>query len=111
MARKIRCTAPDGTTFERRTDREYTHAVVSQVGPKQIQRLERGAKDEAAAEAVGNPANRWYRDAVVRVRAEAAAGRFTYVTWHQRADLAAKEAAKRNADPYYANAVIVPVEL
>jgi hypothetical protein len=123
MARTIRCTAPDGTKFTRRTDRLYTHAVVSQTSPAALREHERTTQEwvERAA-GTRTDFSSWTQEEkeksaarcveqLAAVRENVAQGRYTYVTWHQRAELAAKEAAKRNADPrYYTRAVVVTVE-
>jgi len=122
VTRKIYATH-NGKTFVRRTPRNYTHAVVSAPGPSAITNAEimvRTWERRLAEHDAGTPWGDRSREQLAAYLDEAqtflaqtrdayAAGRPTFVTWHQRADLASKEAAKRSTRGYYSAVAIVDV--
>lgn len=127
MATKLTCTAPDGSTISRRTDRTYTHVVLVKHSEAAARKAgESWARHEADknyewhlregnTDAPDREAFYQERLGIEKDRVDGRAARGHFTTWSAygwcgREDLARKQfdAARAQGD-YYSDVVIVPV--
>lgn len=126
MAKKLTCTAPDGSIVSRRTDRTYSHVVLVRlseaVARRNAEKWARYDTDTNYDWYVRNGKTTLDRDAfheqkradeLASVENLAAKGRYTEwgaYAWCGREDLARKQADKARAQgDYYSDIAIVPV--
>lgn len=127
MPRKLTCTAPDGSTISRRTDRTYTHVVLVRFSEAVARRnAESWARQDAkmnyeyyfrTGETTAPDREAFYQERLARnlsaVDKRAAAGFYTEwgaFAWCGREDLARKQFDKAVAQgDYYSDVVIATV--
>lgn len=117
--RKLTVTTSTGVTFTRRTPRDYKYAVVSAPGSYQVSNSEISVKswtERVASGSWGDRTQAQLDEYLAQAQQHLAdcieankTGRHTFITWHQRLDLAEREASKRAADSYFSNVEIVAV--
>jgi hypothetical protein len=110
-----------GVTFETKSVRPLTHAVISLVGRLELAHYRQSVAEFEAHVAAGSWGS-WTlaelevsldrdRKALAEREVAFAEGRPWSISFHSRADLAAKECERRNGDAWFGRATVVAVEV